>query len=768
MVQEIEKCYGCTACMHRCPSDAINMCNDAEGFSYAIIDRKKCTDCGMCLKICNKHEKILKKNFVKPECFYGWSADIETRLKSSSGGVFSLLAEFVLAEGGVVFGAAFDYSNELRHVAVDNLNDLPKLRGSKYLQSSLEGVFPEVKRLLLENRQVLFSGTPCQVAGLYLFLDKDFGNLLTIDVLCNSVGSPKAFAEYLAEIKPANVANPEISFRDKSRGFQGQTVSLRQDGNVLVMQENQESPYVRGYLETLFCRPCCSHCKYTKDRRVGDISLGDFWGLGEFDAGTHAEQASAGVSLLLVNNPKGALWLNKVKRSLEFCKSTPLQYAKISNSMSVPHTPHPGRAHFFANLGKKSFGELVDESLSMTQRHVGLLNFCYGEGYGQVLMNYALSNILAKYGYTSEVLNYIPQKDRFMEPKKAYEDFRSSYLMRTSPCSDPKSLERRARRCGTIIAGSDVVWLYHRDFVNFLYWAHGYRRLVAYAPSFGSTKFEGNDNEKDITRKLLARFDAISVRESSGVGICENTFGLKGVHVLDPTLLLDEEDYQPIIDKESAFVHKDGHVLTYFLDLDRKDEFYESDFGKILKGRYDIVSLDGRGDVEPVSVGQWLQHISSAEIVLTDSYHCVLFSIIYKKPFIFFSRDVDRGHINERLFSLFDDLGINAAHHKKDFDISPDFISTHGLDYSVIYERIKTRRRESLKFLQNALQMEIAYKESVPDSLVAVESLEVVIPQKKWMEILEEMNRLREDNIKLKMLVDVLKKKAVILGSKDI
>ena len=184
-------CSGCSACFNICPQRCISMVEDKEGFLYPRINKEKCINCGLCKKAC---PALATDKYVVPSTFYACkSKNEELRSKSSSGGVFSSLAEYVIHNNGVVFGAAFNRNMELSHIGVNKKEDLSKLMGSKYLQSDLKNTFNEVKTYLCNNRFVLFSGTPCQVAGLKAYLQDDYKNLYLADLACHGVPSPKIF-----------------------------------------------------------------------------------------------------------------------------------------------------------------------------------------------------------------------------------------------------------------------------------------------------------------------------------------------------------------------------------------------------------------------------------------------------------------------------------------------------------------------------------------------------------------------------------------------
>ena len=211
------RCVGCHACFNICPVRAITMVENEEGFKYPQLDKQTCVNCGKCEKVCPALIGHPLTHDKSPEFYAVWNKENDIRRQSSSGGMFRILAEEIIAEGGVVYGAAFDEANHLRHIRVENVDELGALMGSKYVQSDIGTMLGQVRADLRNGRQVLFSGTPCQVAGLYAFLGGNHENLLTVDVLCHGVPSPGVFQRYLEGIGVDGGCR--IEFRNKDKGW---------------------------------------------------------------------------------------------------------------------------------------------------------------------------------------------------------------------------------------------------------------------------------------------------------------------------------------------------------------------------------------------------------------------------------------------------------------------------------------------------------------------------------------------------------------------
>ena len=303
------QCCGCEACVQICPKHCISFEEDSEGFRYPNVDVSACVDCGRCEKVCPFNNI---GSTYEPEIVYAKQNNNEQDLKhSSSGGIFLLLATKIIAEGGIVFGASFDKNWEVEHTYAETVEDVRKFMGSKYVQSRIGNSYNEVQSFLKKGRKVLFTGTPCQVAGLRNFLGKDFENLLTVDFICHGVPSPLVWRLYLEEVKEnarkgentvsptLNHSNSEgktrrnevsitgISFRDKRLGWKKFSFALTlakataegKKNSVSLSYWHRENPYMLGFLSNLIIRRSCQQCKVKSGRSKSDITIADFWGI---------------------------------------------------------------------------------------------------------------------------------------------------------------------------------------------------------------------------------------------------------------------------------------------------------------------------------------------------------------------------------------------------------------------------------------------------------------------------------------------------------
>lgn len=311
-------CCGCRACEQICPVKCISFSTDEEGFLVPSVNRGKCIDCNACARVCPIDNPTEGKMPVG--IFATASSDLATKKKSSSGGVFYLLASNIVAKGGIVVGAALNLEERrLCHTAVDNVDELTALLGSKYIASDTEATFSEVRRHLIEGRKVLFVGTPCQIAGLQGFLRKDYINLYTCDLLCHGVPSQYVFERYIDWLERKHKGKVvSLNFRDKEK--YGWSITLRYDierrGRIKSHYVPAGlSPYFYGFLRGKFLRESCYHCLYTKLQRTGDLTLADFWGVKELNL---SDDLSSGCSCVLVNTNRGQELFESIRYDLQF------------------------------------------------------------------------------------------------------------------------------------------------------------------------------------------------------------------------------------------------------------------------------------------------------------------------------------------------------------------------------------------------------------------------------------------------------------------
>lgn len=279
-------CCGCSACASICSKSAITMESDIYGFLHPHINLNICVECGSCERVCPGLSPA-KNQKAKLEVFIVQNKDSIVRYESTSGGAFSAIAAEIIDRGGVVFGAAFDNDYKVSHIYVDNIAGLQRFRNSKYVQSSINDSYKAARAFLRNGRYVCFSGTPCQINGLYKFLGTDFDKLITVDVVCKSVPSPLIFEKYIQFKKINEQQISDIVFRDKYRGFQYCTMAHYSTHNNYHLHKaeyrrgSESDEWLRLFLSGIMCRDSCIACPYQTKKRVGDFTLGDIWVTGD-------------------------------------------------------------------------------------------------------------------------------------------------------------------------------------------------------------------------------------------------------------------------------------------------------------------------------------------------------------------------------------------------------------------------------------------------------------------------------------------------------
>ena len=358
-----EACTGCTACASSCPVGAISMVPDHEGFLRPKISGA-CVLCHKCESVCpGLHPP--KTRPTPGQVYAVWHQDEAVRMKSSSGGVFSLLAGHTLAQGGAVFGCILENGHTARHVCARTPEELEAMRGSKYVQSDLGGCFAQARDLLEGGTPVLFSGTPCQIDGLRHYLGRDYDGLTTCDLVCHGVPSPAVFAACLKQLEQAQGDTAvSVRFKDKSHGWQHPWFTVDFAGGGRYTQDFNRTPYGRGFGMQLFLRPCCAGCMYTDPgRRPADFTLADFWGLDPKLALPVPRET--GISMVLVNTEKGAAVFSALSPQLGQVERTLAEAEAGNPRLCSPLQANPKRAAFFAAFRALPFPEVERRWLAL-------------------------------------------------------------------------------------------------------------------------------------------------------------------------------------------------------------------------------------------------------------------------------------------------------------------------------------------------------------------------------------------------------------------
>lgn len=347
-ITDKSQCCGCSACAQRCPKQCISMQMDNEGFLYPQVDSSKCIDCHLCEKVCpviNQYDARTPLNVYAAK-----NSNDEVRHQSSSGGIFTLLAEQTIKDDGVVFGACWDKEWDVKHDYIDNISDLQKFRSSRYLQSVIGDNYLKAEQFLKTGRKVMFTGTPCQIAGLKHFLRKEYDNLLAVEVICHSVPSSGVWQQYLTtrlhtlKWKKSDIRN--ISFRDKKTGWKTYSFVIENENGNILTELSSKNAFMRGLLADLYTRPSCHACPAKQLRSGSDITLGDFWGIESLMPEIDDDK---GVSAIIVNTDKGKQVLHNIDVELHEVQYSELTIRNPALVKSFPITSK--RTEFFKEDG---------------------------------------------------------------------------------------------------------------------------------------------------------------------------------------------------------------------------------------------------------------------------------------------------------------------------------------------------------------------------------------------------------------------------------
>lgn len=704
------------ACCNVCPVNAIEIVEDKDGFIYPSINEGKCTHCGLCTKKCPAlnlgHTTEISERLHTPVAYGGYIKDEEVRKQSSSGGVFSALSKYILDKGGYVCGAMFTHGGILEHVIVDNWEKLEPLRGSKYLHSNINDSYKKIEELLKQDKHVLFTGTPCQVAGLYAVLGKDYEKLITVDLLCHGVPSQKVFREYLNEITDNNEDNiSNISFRNKKIGWRTAKFKCIYKDNALFEDDYYTTPYGKAFIQNLSIRKSCCDCQFNGLPREADITIGDFWGIENCD---RTLDDNKGTSAILINSPKAKNILNKIKHSFSKLKAVDHKFITEVNMVNKKSYNHPYRDYFlerYSNGDYDSLSGLINECLNKNDG-IGVLNYSFGvENYGSALTAYALQKKIKELGYTP-VNIYLEMQRPAPDIGQLY-DFTSANISHTKLYKNTDELKETNKFFRTFIVGPDCMWNqvhvlndFYNTYFNFVKLS---KVICSYAPSFcykEPSRIIRSENDYKTRKKLIRRFDLLSVREKSGVDNCKSLFDAEAVHVLDPVFLLDVIEWQKLI-KKSTKTQKTNYPVKFIFN----EDLYDKDLVSKINNMENLSSLYNgepywkrfhkleefkfKGDILPAD---WLSGLYNSDLIITDSYHCLCFAIIFKKQFILLN---EKEPAQERLISLCNLLEIDNRFAETKEDLEKLLLDQ--IDYNLVDKKLSEEKLKSEQFLKSIL-----------------------------------------------------------------
>ena len=357
-------CVGCRSCEQVCPKKAIVIREREDGFLYPYVDEEKCIDCSLCVKHCPT--QMSRDISTSPKSVFAFRDKNDTQImQSASGGVGVLAAQKIIEKGGVAYGVAYDEHFCAKHIRVDNLNELPQIQSSKYVQSDTGDTYSQVLKDLQSGKEVLYTGTPCQIDGLYSFLGKEYENLYTIDLICHGVPSPKFFKKYL-EYQDKQTAGKIIYFNFRSKDKRGWgTQYLLKTKTKTKTKTLSLDRYGKHFMLGDCYRESCYQCAYANTHRVGDLTIGDFWGIGKSHPEFYSEK---GVSSIFVNTEKGQRLFDNIKSEAWVIDAT-LEEAMVKQGNLVHPTRRPQeRDVFYKGIDQENFIENLKVGIQLKNR----------------------------------------------------------------------------------------------------------------------------------------------------------------------------------------------------------------------------------------------------------------------------------------------------------------------------------------------------------------------------------------------------------------
>lgn len=363
------KCCGCTACANKCPKAAISMIPDEEGFLYPVIDESLCIDCGLCNKVCPVEQEIE----CGTECIESYILRTkvnEILVNSTSGGFVTPLANYILSHNGIVCAASYDENFDVKHILVNSAekHSLEQIRGSKYVQSSLQDCFKKIKKYLVQDKMVCFVGTTCQVNGLKAFLGKDYKQLITVDLVCKGIPSPKLWRKYLDYQK--TIYHSEIHriiFRNKTYGYHSGTMKICFANGKTYLRSGRVDYMLKSFYEEIASRPICYQCPFKTLKRCSDYTIYDCWHAAQLIPGLIDDDR--GYTNVIVQSEKGKKVLNQIKHEYEIYpvdtkKAVELDGVMVTKS-AVPHTK---RLSFYVGMDTRTLPEQIQKFIPISRK----------------------------------------------------------------------------------------------------------------------------------------------------------------------------------------------------------------------------------------------------------------------------------------------------------------------------------------------------------------------------------------------------------------
>lgn len=659
------------------------------------VDHSKCTGCDICGKKCPIWNKVL-------ECYAAW-ADDTIREKSSSGGAFTVFAQYVIGNGGVVFGAAWTDDLFVKHKYIESMDDIDELRRSKYAQSETGDSFKQAKEFLDSGRQVLFVGTPCQIAGLNSFLGRKYDNLITMDFICYNAPSVYSIRKYLDDNFGINEVR-SVDFRIKRFGWicPVMKVTLKNNKDVLINSVND--PFFKAYFNGYFARNACLNCRFADFPHQSDITLGDFWKIEQYDPSWNDNK---GTSMLVVNNERAHNILTEISASFKRLQRVPSEWIRKGQHN---RTVSPANKKYFEYLlGIKSFNDAINMAHDSVY-DIGMVCVQNYRNFGSAFTNYALFKTLQKMKKSVYIITQ--PLDSKIQPGKFtnFERFKYPDFSIAPSKNNTEHMRDFNRNCKRFIVGSDQLFNYeiYKNISGFikLGWVNDNIPKAAYAASFGIDRILGGQQEIADMKAQLARFRSFSVREKDSAELVNKTFDINAETVLDPVFLPEKSDYMELVN--GIETRQNVGVFSYILDPCAENERIINTVSETLGmpvtsltdmwiSSEKIKSMWSLPTTTGVSNEKWLKMLMESSFVITDSFHAVCFSLIFHKPFLVVPNKL-RGDFRAR--SILRSVGIEERIYSETTELTDKNFLMDSIDYNRVDENLAEQRKHSLEYLK--------------------------------------------------------------------
>lgn len=697
------RCAGCWACANVCPTMALDLRENADGFMMPKVDASLCIACGKCVEVCPALRPE-SGNSPKP-AIYAFRAADELRAGSSSGAFFPVVARHILEQGGVVCGAAFDASWHLRHTLAETWEEVQPMRGSKYVYSDAGLIYKKIADMLKHGRKVLFTGTPCQVAALQAVLGHKDPHLLTVDLLCHGTPPQKLLRKRIAEINPQGEISA-IKFRDKRYGWGCSRIRIETDSGLVY--ENLDDPYYIAFHQAMSLRKSCGVCPFSEFPRQGDLSMGDFWGYEKFP---EIAKDGKGTSLIFANNEKGERVLAELLSAGNYGLRIETELKNIGNRITRWVGEHKSRGRFLELAKHCSLAEAYNYAYN-DKYDCGCVGNFPSSNFGGTLTYFAFYNVLEDLGQRTLMVPCVKASawaracidDKYEPDSFPPWSFASGFR-------DEDDLRALNKKCANFVTGSDQQFIPHfyKHIEGYVAqdWVESSKRKIVFATSFGHDKVDYEPELKEELSYFLKRFDAFSVREKSGVALCRDYFGIKAEQVLDPVFLCARRHYERLASLSRE--QNDGQtkfLCAYILDAAEDKQKLIEDVCAAKSINYRLypdwdTKTGFRLALSAGKMNKRLLDIMDSAFVITDSFHGVCFAIIFHKPFIAWA-NYNRGYA--RFQSILEDAGlmdrmihnIDEYRRKKDELLQP-------IDYAEVEKRLKPLKEYSLDWLRKTL-----------------------------------------------------------------